>query len=958
MLAALTAVVALLGSVLVAAPAAAVVPAPADAVAAPAAAAAMAGAPTDAGVRDAGIVKAAAVSGFDPESIISDSLFYDANAMSAAEIQSFLDSKIGTCENGKCLNVLQTAISSRDAWVSQATGQLVCSAIRGGTMPVSELIYRVQVACGISAKVILVTLQKEQGLTTSSAPSDWNLRAAMGASCPDTEPCDPSFAGVGPQIVKGVQQLKIYKAGRFGKQPGANYIGYNPNGACGGTTLNIRNYATAALYNYTPYQPNPAALAAGWGLGDGCSSYGNRNFYNYYTSWFGSVSVTNGGLYSVGPDIYLVTGGARYHVTAADWPAYQRAFGTPSGVSASMLQSVTSDGGQATRYLLNPATSVVAYLDGGTLHRFSSCELVAAWGGSCGNGLTTVGAEVFTRLGTGPEMTQYARLAERGLIHRIAGGSLIPYANAAALKADTGARSPYAAVMSAAAVSSYSIARIRFAPAALVRASNDSRVYLPVGGGRLLYVPAFGLVDDLGLSRSVTVVPAASLASWSESGTLSPVVSCGGKAYFAASGTLHRLVDGTKLPLSDLGSAVCDTLRLAKDAPAKAFVQVPGQAEIYLLQNGQSRHVTSFAKLIQLAGTSTPRVMSVSADTLGLFPAGPSILDVAAGGLVRAAGDARVYLPVDGGRLLYVPAFGLITDLGLSTSVTVAPAGSLSSWSQAGTLSPVVSCGGKAYFAASGTLHRLVDGTKLPLSDVGSAVCGTLRLAKDAPAKAFVQVPGQAEIYLLQNGQSRHITSVAKLVELAGTSTPRVMQVTSETLGLFSAGPAIFDVAPGALVRAEGDTRVYLPVDGGRLLYVPAFGLITDLGMSTAVTDVAPESLSSWSQSGTLSPVVSCGGTSYLAASGTLVPVSAEAGVRASDLGTSVCRTLTRESGESARTFVRAAGQDKVYLLQDGRARHITSMEKLIEVARTKTPRVLTVTQDSLALVPAGKVVR
>ncbi|ODT29150.1 MAG: hypothetical protein ABS63_01335 [Microbacterium sp. SCN 70-27] len=238
---------------------------------------------------DAGIVQAAAVVGFNPESIISDALFYDGNAMSAAEIQAFLNAKIGTCQNGKCLNVLTTGISSRGAVVSQTTGNLICSAIQGGTMPVSELIYRVQVACGISAKVILTTLQKEQGLTTSSAPSDWNLKAAMGASCPDTAPCDPAFAGVGPQILKGTQQLKTYKAANFAKQPGVNFIGYNPNSACGGTTLNIRNYATAALYNYTPYQPNAAALAAGYGLGDGCSSYGNRNFYNYYTQWFGST---------------------------------------------------------------------------------------------------------------------------------------------------------------------------------------------------------------------------------------------------------------------------------------------------------------------------------------------------------------------------------------------------------------------------------------------------------------------------------------------------------------------------------------------------------------------------------------------------------------------------------------------------------------------------------------------
>ena len=236
-------------------------------------------------------MKSATGTGFDPENIISDALFYDGNAMSAAEIQAFLDAKVGSCDNGNCLNVLTTGISSRDAWYSAVTGDLVCAAIQGGTMWVSDLIYRVQVACGISAKAILVTLQKEQGLVTSSAPSDWNLRAAMGASCPDTEPCDPAYAGVGPQILKGVQQLKIYKAGRFAKQPGINYIGYSPDSSCGGTNLNIRNYATAALYNYTPYQPNAASLAAGWGLGDGCSSYGNRNFYNYYTSWFGSTQL-------------------------------------------------------------------------------------------------------------------------------------------------------------------------------------------------------------------------------------------------------------------------------------------------------------------------------------------------------------------------------------------------------------------------------------------------------------------------------------------------------------------------------------------------------------------------------------------------------------------------------------------------------------------------------------------
>ena len=67
--------------------------------------------------------------------------------------------------------------------------------------------------------------------------------------------------------------------------------GYSPNEACGASDVYIYNDATAVLYIYTPYQPNAAALAAGTGTGDECSSYGNRNFMIIYTSYFGSPTV-------------------------------------------------------------------------------------------------------------------------------------------------------------------------------------------------------------------------------------------------------------------------------------------------------------------------------------------------------------------------------------------------------------------------------------------------------------------------------------------------------------------------------------------------------------------------------------------------------------------------------------------------------------------------------------------
>ncbi|MET4703229.1 hypothetical protein [Frigoribacterium sp. UYMn621] len=229
---------------------------------------------------------AAALSGTDFHAgrIIDDSKFYDGNAMSESQIQSFLSGM------GSGLASMNFAVASRGLSVSDSTGNLRCNAFQGGTLAASTIIFRAQVACNLSAKVILVTLQKEQGLITKAAPSQAALDRAMGMACPDTAPCAVDTLGFGNQIYAGSRQLVTYKASRFGVQPGVRNVLWNPNAGCGSGSVNIQNYATAALYNYTPYQPNPAALANVTGLGDGCSSYGNRNFWVYYSTWFGPTT--------------------------------------------------------------------------------------------------------------------------------------------------------------------------------------------------------------------------------------------------------------------------------------------------------------------------------------------------------------------------------------------------------------------------------------------------------------------------------------------------------------------------------------------------------------------------------------------------------------------------------------------------------------------------------------------
>ena len=246
---------------------------------------------------------------FQAGNIISDQNMFNANAMSQAQIQAFLQSQIGGCTNGSCLNVLQMPTTSRAA-SSTPSGTAVCSAYAGAVSEsAAAVIFKVQQACGVSAKAILVILQKEEGLVTSRAPSAGKLQRAMGYGCPDSAggACSSLYDGFYNQIYWAAWQLKRYGAnpavGSY--HPGVNAILFSPNTACGSTSVNILNRATAALYNYTPYQPNAAALANLSGTGDGCSSYGNRNFWVYYSNWFGSPDVPpgtpEGALVSVSP---------------------------------------------------------------------------------------------------------------------------------------------------------------------------------------------------------------------------------------------------------------------------------------------------------------------------------------------------------------------------------------------------------------------------------------------------------------------------------------------------------------------------------------------------------------------------------------------------------------------------------------------------------------------------------
>lgn len=214
---------------------------------------------------------------FNPNLLIEDDSFIAINSMSVDEIQRFLDSKGGALRN--------FSENGRSA------AQIIWDAAHGyddasGTW--NEIIINTQTGT-VNPKVLLVTLQKEQGLITNPNPSQRDLDCAMGyeggRGCSWMFENRPHYKGFANQVEWAAWQLR-YNYEASGKDntwrnqyypdssfpykpmfPGETASVTNTDYPTQNVTFN--NQATAALYRYTPHV-----------------YYGNHSFWNFFRQWF------------------------------------------------------------------------------------------------------------------------------------------------------------------------------------------------------------------------------------------------------------------------------------------------------------------------------------------------------------------------------------------------------------------------------------------------------------------------------------------------------------------------------------------------------------------------------------------------------------------------------------------------------------------------------------------------
>jgi hypothetical protein len=294
---------------------------------------------------------------FNPSMLITDEAFSDVGTFgSAAGIQNFLEKRNSALANTSPDFLIKLKEPDTLTKVGLEDPQPNLSRLRTA----AELIYDASTKHGLNPQVTLVTLEKEQSLITGQFSGDTlqrRLDRAMGFGCPDDEGCGDIFLGFYRQLFgtfdssnsrwlgAAASLMRSFRTEvngvRVGRGPGVDaqnqvfgrptvrtsrrgdtividntlggYAGVQPN-----QPVTLSNFATAALYRYTPHVFN-----------------GNYNFWRLFHSWFKYPNGTVIRLFN-GSTNYVIDNGAKRPFSA--FVAQQRKFKTDNIITVSQTE--------------------------------------------------------------------------------------------------------------------------------------------------------------------------------------------------------------------------------------------------------------------------------------------------------------------------------------------------------------------------------------------------------------------------------------------------------------------------------------------------------------------------------------------------------------------------------------------------------------------------------------------
>lgn len=680
---------------------------------------------------------------FNPGNIISDAVFFDGTALSSGQIQSFLESQVPNCRSGyTCLKDYRQSTPTRAAVSS------LCSQYTGAANELaSEIIAKVGQACGISQKVLLVLLQKEQILVTDDWPVDVQYKSATGYACPDTAPCDSQYYGFFNQVYSAAKQFKNYAANPNGWNYVAgrvNTVLFNPNRACGSSDIYIANQATAGLYIYTPYQPNGAALANLYGYGDSCSAYGNRNFWRIFTDWFGNPSSTALVRTPDNATVYLLSNGVKYPIPNVALLNAYSALGGVSFVSQGYLDAVPT--AQNVSKIVRAPSGGIYYIDGGAKYRFTTCSMVIAFGGSCSSsGYIQLDEALVNSFRTATDLSQI-----------IVNASGFRYYVNAGTKAE---------VFNLAAQNTAGLGGL--SSTTLTNAALTEMPWSPFIGPTGIFVKA----------PSSPAVYYISGSDWKPVNSWDALVAVANNANPPISLVSQGAIDNAPRG-AGLSTPLAAGLTLAGVWAPGSFIKAPGSPSVYQVTSTEIKPVSSWAALIAAAGTSTPTINTVSAALIAASPVGAALLEPSA----PAPAPAPAPATPSSGTGPSGWAVGSFVKASSSPAVYVVTSGDIRPITSWDVLVAIANNSSPAIQTVSSSLIGAATKGISVVSPLNSGVTLSGAWAQGS----FVKSPWSPSVYQVSNSQLRPIGSWGALVALAGTNSPVIKVVAP---GMISGSP-------------------------------------------------------------------------------------------------------------------------------------------------------------------------
>ena len=750
-------------------------------------------------------------SAFDPGYIISDSVFFDFGSMTVQEIQEFLDSRVQNCRAEDpaidCLKNIKVDIPETPATEPGQVGP--CSAIPAQPgASAAQVIHTIANACGINPKVLIVTLQKEQGLVSSTKPTDYMYRAAMGFGCPDSDPaiCGKVYVGLFNQLYRAARQFQWYgnPEGSFTYwKPGRTVsMRYNPKSSCGTTSFELKNQATANLYYYTPYTPNAAALNNMYGTGDSCSAYGNRNFWRFYHDWFGSPIGGGYLLKSANSQTYLIVDDQKFAVTDSRLLASLSPLGPLGEISQAYLDSF-QEAGQMGQLVIDETTGVRYLLVDSKKFEIADCQIAAQYGLDCAQAISLTSLQL-KNFDEGGQLTRLVQQAD-GTKFWIENGQSRVVLDDLALTT-VGAQSVLPTSMTIEQVVNLTPGNALASESVIFSLAGTSDKVVASEGKTYRFVTS--LVSATNLDRWFKPT-AVTMQQQAIAGTLEPQIIRG----FVSSpaGEVFVITKDGKLLVKDpenwtdyivpVPQALLDTIpSVTGELAAPSVVTSEGNRLAYFVDGAERRISTTTAmtgRFLDLIDQPETIVLPQSAintvSSVGVA--------MAPGSIVKASGSNTLFL-VDGlDSKVRLASSAQATSVSKSTTFTFSKAEIDKLTTRTGFNSIKVSCNAETYILDRGVLYPIdheaakhFPGEPYPLQN---STCSALELS-DRVVGQFMR-DNRGLLWLIQDGEKRRISNWTHFATLRGDG-PGYIQATNYFASKIPTGTR----APATVVLASG----------------------------------------------------------------------------------------------------------------------------------------------------------